>query len=422
MQQFLLSSDEQARFDKALAQTAATKVTTKLISAGYDAYLVGGCVRDILLHKQPKDFDVATNATPQQIKAIFKQARLIGKRFQIIHVQFGREIIEVTTFRGGDKHEIKQKKNKQGMLIRDNAFGSIEEDANRRDFTVNAFYYRPKTKEILDFCNGLADLKAKKIRLIGPIERRLTEDPVRILRAIRFAVKLTFTIQDDLAQALPRYASLLADVSTARLFDETTKLFLSGNGLDIFLLLAHYQILPCLIYNIEAIEASPIALNLTKQALINSDQRIHSNKSVTPAFLFAAFLWPSVLNEKTRLESEGLPPFNALYLAAANVMAKQSKLTQIPKRFQLFMRDIWELQFRLIHTKGKKSYQAFNHPRFRAGYDFLLIREQVKECPPGIGEFWTSYQQKNPHSPLPASKSKKKYTSRNKLDKKRSNF
>lgn len=377
----------------------AIKVTQTLQQAGFAAFVVGGAIRDSLLGEKPKDFDVATSATPEQCRRLFKNARIIGRRFQIVHVRFGREVIEVTTFRAN--HEAKAsspKQNKhsaaseQGLLLRDNVFGNINEDAERRDFSCNALYYNPETCEVLDFCNGIEDLEQQSIRLIGDPDKRYQEDPVRMLRAIRFSCKLGFKIEPQTHQAIGRNAELLAQINHSRLFDESLKLFLSGYAYPIFQALETESLLPMLLHDSEDILSSNFNRSLINFALKNTDKRIRQNKSINPAFLWAVFLWPTLQAQQNLLIEQKYPPMAAMYEAAQQVFSIQCRLTSIPKRLQIIIKEIWELQLRLPQLKSKQVIKTLSHKRFRAGYDFLLLREQAGENLNDLGKFWTDAQ------------------------------
>jgi poly(A) polymerase len=380
---------------------AALKVLYRLDGAGFEAYLVGGCIRDAMLGKMPKDFDVATNATPEQVRGLFRNSRLIGRRFRIVHVRFGREVIEVTTFRGKPQDEHGQhlaQQSDDGLLLRDNVWGNIEEDALRRDFTVNALYYSIADFSIHDFANGMQDIEARTLRLIGDPATRYREDPVRMLRAVRFAAKLDFTLADDTEAPIYELAPLLLQIPPARLFDEVLKLFMAGHGLMTFRLLSHYDLFGMLFpESEEAMADAAWAERLIEQALTNTDRRIAEGRPVTPAFLLAAFLWAPVVHRQQLLEGEGMPPIPALQTATQQVISRQLQHTSIPKRFGMPMRDIWELQARLAQRGGKRAFQTREHPRFRAAYDLLLLREQSGEIPGGLGEWWTAFQEGDEH-------------------------
>lgn len=380
---------------------AALKVLYRLNGAGFDAYLVGGCIRDALLGQMPKDFDVATNATPEQVRDLFRNSRMIGRRFRIVHVRFGREVIEVTTFRGQPKNEHGEhiaQQSDEGLLLRDNVWGSIEEDAIRRDFTINALYYNIADFSILDFAGGIGDINACTLRLIGDPATRYREDPVRMLRAIRFAAKLDFTLDPHTEAPLEELAPLLLSIPPARLFDEALKLFMAGYGLMTFRLLSHYNLFGMLFpESEEAMADAAWAEELIEQALRNTDKRIAEDRPVTPAFLLAAFLWAPVKHRQMELEQEGMPPVPALQAAAQQVISRQLEHTSIPKRFGIPMREIWELQERLPQRRGRRAFQTREHPRFRAAYDLLLLREQAGELPRGLGDWWTAFQQGDEH-------------------------
>ncbi|BCA90560.1 polynucleotide adenylyltransferase PcnB [Vreelandella lionensis] len=383
---------------------AALKVLYRLNGAGFDAYLVGGCIRDALLGKMPKDFDVATNATPEQVRDLFRNSRLIGRRFRIVHVRFGREVIEVTTFRGKPQDEHGDHiahQSDDGLLLRDNVWGNIEEDALRRDFTVNALYYNIADFTIHDFANGARDIESRTLRLIGDPTTRYREDPVRMLRAVRFAAKLDFTIEPATEAPMYDLAPLLLQIPPARLFDEVLKLFMAGHGLITFRLLSHYNLFGMLFpESEEAMADAAWAEELIEQALTNTDKRIADGRPVTPAFLLAAFLWAPVAHRQAALEREGMPAVPALQTAAQEVVSRQLQHISIPKRFGIPMREIWELQARLPMRRGKRAFQTREHPRFRAAYDLLLLREQAGEIPRGLGDWWTAFQKGDEHEQL----------------------
>lgn len=379
----------------------ALKVLYRLHNAGFEAYLVGGCIRDSLLGRMPKDFDVATDATPEQIKELFRNSRIIGRRFRIVHVRFGREVIEVTTFRGkpGDDHgdHIAQQSD-DGLLLRDNVWGNIQEDALRRDFTVNALYYSIADFSIHDFADGVRDIEARTLRLIGDPATRYREDPVRMLRAVRFAAKLEFRLDPATEAPIREHASLLLQIPPARLFDEILKLFMGGHGLDTFRLLRHYDLFAMLFPEAdEAMAELPWAERLVELALESTDRRIAEERPVTPAFLFAALLWGPVQLRLAALEAGDMPPIPALQAASQQVVSRQLQHISIPKRFSLPMRDIWDLQQRLPLRRGRRVYQTREHPRFRAAYDLLLLREAAGELEPDLGDWWTAFQEADEH-------------------------
>ncbi|WP_082870373.1 polynucleotide adenylyltransferase PcnB, partial [Oleiphilus sp. HI0123] len=361
---------------------SALKVMHRLHNSGYEAYLVGGGVRDILLGQNPKDFDIATNAHPEEVHALFKNSRLIGRRFKLVHILFGREIIEVATFRGSVNQQ-DEKQSEHGMLLRDNEYGSIDEDAVRRDFTINALYYSPKDFCIYDYVDSLDDIKQGLINIIGDPETRYREDPVRMIRALRFAAKLDFDIEEETSGAIREHGQLLSNVAAARLFDEILKLFLSGYGLKIFHLLVDYglfkPLFPAIAHTLENSDKSAIYKKMLEAGLTNTDQRIHQEKPVTPAFLYATLLWPEVDRLWSQLIEEGVPEFPALQQAGQLTLQSQLPHISIPKRFTLMMKEIWEYQIRLTKTHGKRPFHLAEQQRFRAAYDFLLLREQAGE-------------------------------------------
>ncbi len=394
---------DQHNISRANISDNALKVLYRLHKSGYDAYLVGGCVRDLLLGLEPKDFDVATNASPEQIKALFSNCRLIGRRFRLAHVVFGRDVIEVATFRGhheegeaSQKHTSKQ--SKDGLLLRDNVYGSIEEDAERRDFTVNAMYYSIADFAIYDFANGARDLEAGVLRLIGDPATRYREDPVRMLRAVRFATKLGLRIDDSARKPIVDLAHLLESIPAARLFEEYLKLFMHGKAEANFLALQDFGLFGHLFPQIKVAlkNSQSVEYAMQYQLCVDTDTRINGGKRVTPAYLFAATLWYPVVARAEQLMTEGgLPEYDAMQIAAADVLAKQSRSIAIPKRFSLPARDIWTLQMRLQQTQPRKAERLLSHPKFRAGYDFLLLRARIENDPAlrQLGEFWTQFQQ-----------------------------
>lgn len=375
---------------------SAIKVMSILQDAGYDGYLVGGGVRDTLLGGHPKDFDVATNATPEQVKRLFRNGRIIGRRFKIVHVTFGREIIEVTTFRANhddSNSSVQSKQSSEGMLLRDNVYGDLRSDALRRDFTINALYYSLDGFTIHDFTNGMGDIKARKVRMIGDPKTRYQEDPVRLLRAVRFAAKLNFEIEADTAAPITSQGPLLRNISSSRLFDECLKLFLSGHAKQVLGLLQEYQLLDHLFpATVKRLQQEGV----TDQALLNrvmenTDKRLNNDQKVTPAFILAALLW-GPLQHRIAATKGQLPPAITHQKAAQYVIDQQQAHTSIPKRFLVTMREIWDLQGRLVSRHGNRAESLHSHARFRAAYDFVLLREQAGEDLKGLGEWWTRYQ------------------------------
>ena len=392
----------------------ALDVLYGLKRAGYDAYLVGGCVRDLLLGLEPKDFDVVTNAEPEQIKAVFKRnCQLIGRRFRLAHVRFGRTVIEVATFRGqgngqnrqdyfgrnGKKSGKAREVDNTGRLVRDNVYGSIEEDVWRRDFTVNALYYDIRDFSIIDYTGGLEDIAAGQLRLIGDPETRYREDPVRMIRAIRFAAKLGFKIENQTEKPIMELAYLFEKVSNARLFEEVLKLFHSGVAIQVFEKLRHFglfnHLFPLTNKLLEQ-ESQGFPRMLVIEALKSTDQRIRAGKTVNPSFLFSAMLWEPMLKQKQPYLDSGLTSQDAFHAAANDVIEQQIKRTAIPKRFTAQMRDIWNLQHRLPKRHGAKAQKLQEHPRFRAAYDFLGIRVAAGETDLAhLFDWWTEYQEKD---------------------------
>ncbi|MGB1091380.1 MAG: polynucleotide adenylyltransferase PcnB [Oceanobacter sp.] len=375
----------------------ALKVLYRLHHAGYEALLVGGGVRDTLLGMNPKDFDVATNATPEQVNKLFRNSRLIGRRFKLVHVVFGRDVIEVATFRAPPSAQDSEKvasTGDQGMILRDNVYGTRDEDAIRRDFTVNALYYNIADYGVYAYAGGWEDLQNKQLRLIGDPETRYREDPVRMLRAIRFMAKLDFSLSAETAAPIPLLAPLLEQISPARLFDESLKLFLAGNAEKTLHLLRDYELFsPLFPATEQCIQDDEFAKRLAANTMHNTDKRIQAGKSVTPYFFLAALLWPAVLRVTKEHEDRGMPVFPAMQKAADRVIAQQCKHTAIPRRFSLPMREIWELQLRLPKIQSRRTKELLGHPRFRAAYDFLLLREQSGENLNGLGKWWTDYQE-----------------------------
>jgi len=377
----------------------AVKVLYRLKKSGYQAYLVGGCVRDLLLGYEPKDFDVATDASPEQVKKVFRNCRLIGRRFRLAHVHFGREIIEVATFRRSDTEaNTEQKVHEDGRLLRDNVFGSIEDDVWRRDFTVNALYYNIRDFSIIDYTGGMADHSAGLLKLIGDPATRYREDPVRMLRAVRFAVKLGFSIDEATEKPIFELAPLLKGIPAARLYDEVLKIFLSGKGIEAFEMLRHYGLFETLFPQADHClnnEENNFPRVFIAKALENSDKRIADDKSVTPYFLMAAFLWESVqalAKEKMRAGEEQ----SFAYQHAANqVLSAQVKSVSIPKRVTQSMREVWLLQLRFEKRMGGRPFRLLGHPRFRAAYDFLVLRAETGGAEMELAQWWTKFQDAN---------------------------
>ncbi len=364
--------------------------------SGFDAYLVGGCVRDLLLGCEPKDFDVATNASPEQVKQVFRNSRLIGRRFRLAHVYFGREIIEVATFRGTEnENNSSERVHEDGRLLRDNIYGTIEEDVWRRDFTVNALYYNIQDFSVADYVGGMLDHQAGILQLIGDPETRYREDPVRMLRAVRFAVKLGFKLHPDSEQPIHTMADLLANIPPARLHDEVLKLFLSGHAVQTFEMLRHFGLFsvlfPATDLSLETEDHGFPRLFLAK-ALENTDIRISEGKSVMPYFLLAAFLWDPVQANAKKKIHEGKHEAIAYQEAAREEIKRQVKHTSFPKRAGLAMNEVWTLQARFKRRTGTRALKLLAHPRFRAAYDFLLLRAETGGGDPALAAWWTKFQ------------------------------
>lgn len=384
--------------DPHLLSKNAVKVTQTLQQAGFEAFIVGGAVRDLALGISPKDFDVATNATPDQVQRLFRKARLIGRRFQIVHVTFfGKghpEIIEVSTFRAlldnaGDHVA------ESGRILRDNVWGSQGEDAARRDFTINAMYYDPSSETVLDYHGGMADMQKRTLRMIGDPAKRYREDPVRMLRAVRFAAKTGFQLDSATREPIANLGKLLNDVPSARLFDEILKLLMSGyswaaiQGLKEAGL--HHGLLPLLDHILDEGEDSKGANNFVKLALANTDQRIQAGKSVSAGFLFATLLWPDLLKNWKTNTAKGMANIPSLHDAMDVTIATQSNGMTIQRRFESDMREIWSMQPRFERRVGRYPYRLIESPRFRAGYDFMLLRCATGELNPAIGQWWTDF-------------------------------
>ena len=374
----------------------ALKVLYRLHKAGYQACLVGGAVRDLMLGRHPKDFDVATDATPEQVSKLFRNCRLIGRRFRLAHIHFGRHIIEVATFRAphGELHE--EHHDESGRILRDNVYGEIHDDVWRRDFTANALYYNIADFSIIDYVGGAEDIANKRLRLIGDQETRYREDPVRMLRAIRFASKLDFTIDDSCRQAILKLGPLLGEIPSARLFEEVLKLFHSGHAEESFFTLQEYDLLKYLFPDAVKELHDETTSEFVRLAMQSTDDRVKLDKPVTPAFLFAALLWTPV-KKQTQLNVEaGMPYAVALQKAVTRLVSSQVQHVSIPKRFTTTMRDIWALQSRFRNHSGRRAYAVLNHPKFRAAYDFLCLRANAGETDVEECRWWTELQEKTP--------------------------
>ncbi len=413
---------------RARLSRAAVQTLYGLKDAGYEALLVGGSVRDLLLGLNPKDYDVTTDADPEQVQAVFRRCRLIGRRFRLAHVRFGPEIIEVATFRSAPRtpdEEVPDEDaelddefdealeevdaaplsngldndhllHESGRILRDNVYGSMEEDAFRRDFTVNALYYDIRDFAVVDYVGGVADLEAKRLRLIGDPETRYREDPVRMLRAVRFASKLDFVIDPSAAEPIAQLKHLIVDVPPARLFDESLKLFLNAHAEANFDGLRHFGLFDVMFPTVAQALESPrgeLAEQIIRLALRSTQNRIKADKPVTPGFLFAAFLWVPVMDLAQRLREEGATPVDALTRAAQDMIAGQVEHVAIPRRFSSMQADIWHMQPRLEFRRGKRPFRMLEHKRFRAAYDFLLLRAQAGDADQDLADWWTRFQE-----------------------------
>jgi poly(A) polymerase len=369
---------------------AAAKVCAVLRENGFAAYVVGGAVRDLLLGIEPKDFDVATDAPPEQVKPLFRRALIIGRRFRLVHVMMGAETVEVSTFRAADPHTAE--KDEHGRVLRDNVFGTQEEDARRRDFTVNALYFDPATEEVVDFHGGLADLKKRRLSMIGDPETRYREDPVRMLRAVRLAGKLGLTIEAGTREPIHELAPLIERVPPARLFDEMLKLLLSGHASACLRQLRdvglHQGLLPLL----DVILEQPLGERFVTLALAQTDERVLAERPVSPAFLFAALLWHEVLAAWKGRQGRGERAIPALETAMDEVLDTQCAKLAITRKLTATMREVWAMQPRFEMRSGQRAYRLLEAPRFRMAYDFLALRAASGEVPADLEEWWRSFQ------------------------------
>lgn len=373
----------------------ASDVVRELQDAGFEAFIVGGSVRDLLLGKAPKDFDVATSATPEEVQDVFPRCRLIGRRFRLAHVRRRGALIEVATFRGRFDADDEASQHASGRILRDNVFGTVEEDALRRDFTINALFLDPVSGDIRDYVGGYQDLADRRLRLIGDPELRYHEDPVRLLRAARFVAKLGVEPDDDAARQIPELASLLEGVPPARLFEETCKLFMTGHGMRSMEALQRFGLSTTLFPGLRG-GAGPGKVQLgalLRHALENTDERVRVSKPVTPAFFFAALLWSRVESQASEYVNRGDPEYVAMMRAAEEAISEQAQRTAIPRRFSAVTRQIWLLQNRFTKTRGKRWKRLLHEERFRAGYDFLLLRAKEDPLLEPLCEFWTSAQE-----------------------------
>ena len=370
-------------FDKTLIDKDAKKVVKTLNKAGHEAYLVGGCIRDLLLGHKPKDFDIATSATPEQVHKTFKRSRLIGRRFRLVHIMFSsRKYIEVATFRSG-----KVKTASDGSIVRDNVYGTLKEDAFRRDFSVNGLYYDIQKSQVIDYVDGLEALNNSEIRMIGKPVERFKEDPVRMIRAIRFKVKLGATIDSKISKSITNQAHLLANIPAARLYDECIKLFHNENACEIFEQLLKFGLLNYLFPQTE----KTLFINKT---LLNTSKRIKNGKPVTPAFLFAVFLWDAQNKRFNELNKKKNSRIFTMTQASEEVISKQTKQVLMPRWLSSRVKDIWLMQYHLENCGLKKAKELIKHPRFRMAYDFLVLRsESINPELSDRAQYWTQLQQ-----------------------------
>ena len=379
---------EQHGIGREAISQGSRKVCEVLHSHGHEAYVVGGAVRDLLLGLRPKDFDVATDAYPEDVHKIFRRSRLIGRRFKLVHVMFGEETVEVSTFRARTATETDE----HGRVLRDNIYGTREDDAIRRDFTINALYYDPASETILDYHNGLRDLQRKSVRIIGDARARYREDPLRMLRAVRFAAKAGFSIDERTRKPIRELAHLLENVPPSRVYEEMQKLLLSGHAATGLRELRseslHHGLLPLL----DVISEQPMGERFVSLALEQTDGRVRSGKSVSPAFLFAALLWHEVLAAWKKAQQRGLKPIPALYEAMDAVLDIQTDKLAIPRRLTAVMKEIWALQPRFEQRSGRRPFGLLAHERFRAAFDFLVLRSGSGEAPEELSQWWEKFQ------------------------------
>ncbi|UYF71097.1 polynucleotide adenylyltransferase PcnB [Acinetobacter ursingii] len=362
-------------------------VIDSLTKAGYEAYIVGGGVRDLMLGLNPKDFDAVTNATPAQVKEVFgRRCRIIGRRFELAHVYSGRELIEVATFRAPPKKAVTST---SGMILRDNNWGTIEQDFARRDFSINALYYQPRKGIVLDFCDAISDIDHKTLRLLGDPKQRFEEDPVRMLRTLRFAAKLNFDIDPQILKIFDvDMTQLLRDVSPHRLYDESQKLFTMGHLARVLPMLIEFDIWKQLFADIK-----PDISKFIERAAKNTDQRIQIGKTINPAFFYAVLLWKPFLERCDFYLAKGIVPAEARAQAGLDVLKRQATRTVIPRFAETFIREVWEMQVRLLNPKPQQIEALASHARFRAGFDFLLLREKSgDDSTQGMGQWWDHYQ------------------------------
>jgi len=377
---------DQHGIDRRNVSRHAIKVCEVLHQHGYQAYIVGGAVRDLIVGLEPKDFDVATDATPNQIRPLFRRARIIGRRFQLVHVVFGQEIIETSTFRAPASDS--QETDEHGRILRDNLFGTHEQDAERRDFTLNALYYDPLTEEVIDFHNGVADLKSRTVRIIGDPETRYREDPVRMLRALRFEAKLSGTIAPSSREPIKRMAELIEHVPASRLFDEMLKLLTCGHAMDCLRHLRDAGLHKGMLPLIDVIFEESGGEQFVELALARTDARVRAGKTVSPSFLFASLLWKLVNKRWQARIGRGEPRIQALMDAANSVMEEQTRKLAIQRRYQSDMHEIWFMQPRFERATPKTIWRMLDQPRFRASVDFLQLRAEAREVDSVQAQWW----------------------------------
>ena len=373
------------RINHHLISDAAIDIVLKLQENNYEAYIVGGAIRDILLDHSPKDFDIATNAKPEDIRKIFKYSRIIGRRFKLVHVIYNRETIEVSTFRTAPTEKIHMKNG----ILKDNEYGSMSEDIKRRDFTINALYYDPINKKLIDTFDGKSDIKKKIVKLIGDPQKRFTEDPIRVLRALRFTAKLDMDIHHDTFEHIKPSMKLLETIPHSRLFDEILKFFLTGHAKKSLIIFREYNLIKKYFPAMDSL--NPSFERFVFKALDNCDQRIANNKHISPGFIFSVFLWQDVFELWKKNEAHYSHSSLALNDAIDRVIIKQNKIFPIQKRFLVAMSEIWRLQIRFENLSQKKVYRLFTHPRFRAAYDFMLIRSESDQFDKNLSHWWEKF-------------------------------
>jgi poly(A) polymerase len=375
----------------------AREVARRLQEAGFKAFVVGGAVRDLLLGIEPKDFDLATDALPEQVKPLFRRAYLIGRRFRLVHVHIGAETVEVATFRAAQTGD--DATDEHGRLLTDNVYGTQAEDAARRDFTINALYFDPSTEEVWDYVGGVADIRARRLKLIGPPTTRYREDPVRMLRAVRLAAKLGVAIEAKTAAPIPKLAPLMQNVPPARLFDEMQKLLLSGHAAEAVRSLRAHGLSRGLLPLLDVVVEQPLGQRFLDLALANTDARVRADRGVSPGFLFATLLWHEVLATWNAAKARGDKPIPALFAAMDTVLERQAKQLAIPRRFEATIKEIWALQPRFEQRSGQRPYRLLEHPRYRAGWDFLELRCASGELAgdlAGLADWWSRFADAGP--------------------------